>query len=163
MPDIGAGARFALNRHGVFRPIFQGSAGTVAGYSGESMKIVGSGPSAGRGFRAAVVIVALVGAGGLLSACQKNIEGTVAAYADDQPAGVLYNRGLGYMNAGKFNDAIDEFNEVDRQHPYSEEARKALVMSAFASYRRGDYDNAIATAKRSLLGPFSRRCSSTLW
>ena len=26
-----------------------------------------------------------------LSACQKNIEGTLAAYADDQPAGVLYN------------------------------------------------------------------------
>ena len=94
------------------------------------------------------MILAVVGAGGFLSACQKNIEGTAAAYADDQPAGVLYNRGLGYMNAGKFNDAIDEFNEVDRQHPYSEEARKSLIMSAFASYRRGDYDNAIASSKR---------------
>ena len=90
-------------------------------------------------------LAAIVGGSAFLSACQKNIEGTLAAYADDQPAGVLYNRGLGYMNAGKFGDAIDEFDEVDRQHPYSEEARKALVMSAFASYRRGDYDNAIST------------------
>jgi outer membrane protein assembly factor BamD len=112
------------------------------------MKITGSGPRAGRSLRAVAVILAVVGAGGFLSACQKNIEGTAAAYADDQPAGVLYNRGLGYMNAGKFNDAIDEFNEVDRQHPYSEEARKSLIMSAFASYRRGDYDNAIASSKR---------------
>ena len=112
------------------------------------MKIAGSGSRAGRGFRAVAVILVVTGAGGFLSACQKNIEGTVAAYADDQPAGVLYNRGLGYMNAGKFNDAIDEFNEVDRQHPYSEEARKALIMSAFASYRRGDYDSAIASARR---------------
>ena len=95
-------------------------------------------------------LAAIVGGSAFLSACQKNIEGTLAAYADDQPAGVLYNRGLGYMNAGKFGDAIDKFYEVDRQHPYSEEARKALVMSAFASYRRGDYDNAIATARRYL-------------
>ncbi len=98
----------------------------------------------------AATLLAIVGAPVLLAACQKNIEGTMSAYAPDEPAGVLYNRGLGYMNAGKFNDAIEEFNEVDRQHPYSEEARKALVMSAFASYRRGQYDTAIATCRRYL-------------
>lgn len=115
------------------------------------MKSVWSGSNVMRSRVAAVAaLFAIVGGSAFLSACQKNIEGTLAAYADDQPAGVLYNRGLGYMNAGKFGDAIDEFNEVDRQHPYSEEARKALVMSAFASYRRGDYDNAIATARRYL-------------
>ena len=72
-----------------------------------------------------------------LSACKSNVEGTKAAYADDQPAGVLYNEGLAYLNAGKLSDAVKQFNEVDRQHPYSEEARKALIMSAFASYRQG--------------------------
>ncbi len=95
-------------------------------------------------------VIAIVGGSALLSACQHSIEGTAAAYADDEPGGVLYNRGLGYMNAGKFGDAIDQFNEVDRQHPYTEFARKALVMSAFASYRRGDYDIAISTAQRYL-------------
>ncbi len=115
------------------------------------MRTVGSGPRIMRKRLATVAaLVAIVGGSGFLAACQKNIEGTMAAYADDEPAGVLYNRGLGYMNAGKFNDAIDEFNEVDRQHPYSEEARKALVMSAFASYRRGDYDNVISTCRRYL-------------
>ena len=104
----------------------------------------------GKRLATAAMLVAVLGASAFLSACNKSVEGTLAAYADDQPAGVLYNRGLGYMNAGKFNDAIDEFEEVDRQHPYSEEARKALVMTAFASYRRGDYDTAIATCRRYL-------------
>jgi outer membrane protein assembly factor BamD len=132
-------------------PSVQRIAGPAAGACGGLMRTVGSGPRITRkGLATAAALVAIVGGPVLLSACQKNIVGTLAAYADDEPAGVLYNRGLGYMNAGKFNDAIDEFNEVDRQHPYSEEARKALVMSAFASYRRGDYDNAIATCRRYL-------------
>lgn len=115
------------------------------------MRTVGSGPRITRkGLATAAALFAIVGASAFLSACNKNVEGTLAAYADDQPAGVLYNRGLGYMNAGKFNDAIEEFQEVDRQHPYSEEARKALVMTAFASYRRGNYDEAIATCRRYL-------------
>ena len=40
--------------------------------------------------------------------------------ADDQPAGDLYNEGLAYLNAGKLSDAVKSFDEVDRQHPYSE-------------------------------------------
>jgi len=92
----------------------------------------------------------MLGAPVLLSACQHSIEGTAAAYEEDKPAGALYNRGLGYLNAGKFGDAIKSFDEVDRQHPYTEWARKSLVMSAFASYRKGDYDTAIQTANRYL-------------
>jgi outer membrane protein assembly factor BamD len=114
------------------------------------MKSAQSGERIPRSRLAAAALFAVLAGAGFLSACQKSIEGTAAAYADDQPAGVLYNRGLGYLNAGKFNDAIKEFEEVDRQHPYSEEARKALVMSAFASYRRGDYASAISTAQRYL-------------
>ena len=97
---------------------------------------------------ACLAAAAIVGAGLGLSACQSSIVGTKAAYADDEPAGSLYNKGLGYINAGKFSDAVKSFDEVDRQHPYSEWARKSLVMSAFASYRKGDYTTAIATATR---------------
>lgn len=92
----------------------------------------------------------IVGAGVVLSGCMSSIEGTKAAYAEDEPAGTLYNRGLAYVNAGKYSDAIKSFDEVDRQHPYSEWARKALVMSAFAAYRKGDYTTAISSAKRYL-------------
>lgn len=99
-----------------------------------------------RAFRGAC---ALLLAAAALSACHSTL-GTKAQYAADQPAGELYNKGLAYMNAGKLKDAVKNFDEVDRQHPYSEEARKALIMSAFTSYRRGEYDNTIQTSTRYL-------------
>jgi len=94
----------------------------------------------------AVVLAGLVG----LAGCKHSTEGTAAAYAPDEPAGTLYNEGLGYLNEGKLKDAVDSFDEVDRQHPYSEWARKALIMSAFASYRRAKYSDTISTAGRYL-------------
>jgi len=97
---------------------------------------------------AVVAAVVVMSAAAGLAACQSSVIGTKAAYAEDEPAGSLYNKGLAYINAGKFSDAVKSFDEVDRQHPYSEWARKALVMSAFASYRKGDYPTAIATATR---------------
>lgn len=87
---------------------------------------------------------------GLLAACNTSTEGTKDAFADDQPAGTLYNEGLAYLNAGKLGDAVKSFDEVDRQHPYSEWARKALIMSAFASYRRGRLDDTVQSANRYL-------------
>ena len=85
-----------------------------------------------------------------IAACSKSTDGTPDAFVDDQPAGSLYNEGLAYMNGGKLKDATKSFDEVDRQHPYSEYARKALIMSTFTSYKRGDFDTAIQTGKRYL-------------
>jgi outer membrane protein assembly factor BamD len=92
----------------------------------------------------------VIGAGLALSACRTSIEGTAAAYEDDAPAGDLYNKGLAYMNAGDLTEAVKAFNEVDRQHPYSEWARKALIMSAYASYKKGKFDDTILSANRYL-------------
>jgi outer membrane protein assembly factor BamD len=86
---------------------------------------------------------------GLLGACNST-KTSEDAFQNDQPPGVLYNQGLAYLNAGKLRDAVSSFDEVDRQHPYSEWARKALIMSAFASYRRGKSEDTIATANRYL-------------
>jgi outer membrane protein assembly factor BamD len=67
----------------------------------------------------------------------------------DEPADKLYNEGLFLMN--NKNDpkaASKKFEEVDRQHPYSDWARKSLLMSAYAFYNAGDYDNCIGAASR---------------
>jgi len=113
------------------------------------MKLMfGANPSRRRGGIVAVAL--LLSAGLALSACKSNVEGTAEAYAEDEPAGNLYNEGLAYMNAGKLTDAVKSFNEVDRQHPFSEYARKALIMSAFASYKKRSFDDAIASANRYL-------------
>jgi outer membrane protein assembly factor BamD len=70
----------------------------------------------------------------------------------EEPADKLYNEGLYLLNDKKSNkEAAKKFEEVDRQHPYSDWARKALIMVAFTYYQDGDYDNAIASAKRYIL------------
>jgi len=67
----------------------------------------------------------------------------------DEPADKLYNEGLYLLNEKKDNKAAEKkFEEVDRQHPYSEWARKSLLMSAYASYQSGDYDGCIGSATR---------------
>ena len=69
--------------------------------------------------------------------------------APEEPAEKLYNEGVYLLNEkSDFKEALKRFNEVDRQHPYSEWARKALLMSAYSSYRAGEYDDCIAAAKR---------------
>jgi outer membrane protein assembly factor BamD len=67
----------------------------------------------------------------------------------DEPADRLYNEGLYNLNVlKKPKEAAKKFEEVDRQHPYSDWARKALLMSAYAYYTGGDYDECVGAAKR---------------
>lgn len=67
----------------------------------------------------------------------------------EEPADKIYNEGLYLMNEKKDMKAANKkFEEVDRQHPYSDWARKSLLMSAYASYRGGDYDGCIGAATR---------------
>ena len=67
----------------------------------------------------------------------------------DEPADKLYNEGLYLMNERKDNKAASKkFEEVDRQHPYSDWALKSLLMSAYSYYQSGDYDSCIGAATR---------------
>jgi outer membrane protein assembly factor BamD len=67
----------------------------------------------------------------------------------DEPADKLYNEGLFLMNEKKDPKAASKkFEEVDREHPYSDWARKSLLMSAYSFYQAGDYDNCIGSATR---------------
>ncbi len=67
----------------------------------------------------------------------------------DEPADKLYNEGVFLLNEKKDNkQAAKKFEEVDRQHPYSEWARKSLLMSAYSYYEAGSYEESITAAKR---------------
>jgi outer membrane protein assembly factor BamD len=67
----------------------------------------------------------------------------------DEPADKLYNEGLYMLNEKHdVRSAVKKFEEVDRQHPYSDWARKSLLMSAYASYESGNYDECISSANR---------------
>jgi outer membrane protein assembly factor BamD len=96
--------------------------------------------------RAAAVAVLAVLAGACAS---KNDKIDLQAYVETiEPADVLYNQGLANMNAGKLREAAKKFEAVDRQHPYSEYARKANVMAAWTSYKLRNFDDAIQAARR---------------
>src|ERR1700746_62415 len=67
----------------------------------------------------------------------------------EEPADKLYNEGLYLMNERSDpKGASKKFEEVDREHPYSDWARKSLLMSAYAYYNAGDFDNCIGSATR---------------
>jgi outer membrane protein assembly factor BamD len=69
--------------------------------------------------------------------------------APDAPADRLYNEGLYLLNVKKdAKGAVKKFEEVDRQHPYSDWARKSLLMTAYANYQAQNYDDCIVAAKR---------------
>lgn len=93
----------------------------------------------------AVVVVPSV----LVSACASDNDIDLATYVEQtDPPDVLYNQGLANLNAGRLKEASAKFAAIDRQHPYSEYARKAMVMGAFTNYRRNKYDEAISAAER---------------
>jgi outer membrane protein assembly factor BamD len=48
----------------------------------------------------------------------------------------------------EYKEAAKKFEEVDRQHPYSDWARKALLMQAYSYYEAKEYDDTITAAKR---------------
>lgn len=101
--------------------------------------------------RIALVSLALAGAGQGLTACQSDpdIDITKLGVETDPPE-TLYNQGLANMKAGKLSEASRKFDAIDKQSPFTEWSRKALVMSTFTKYRLGQNDDAITTGNRYL-------------
>jgi outer membrane protein assembly factor BamD len=106
----------------------------------------------GRGRRGVLTrLLLLIPVLALLGGCSmwSNFFGEKDPILPDEPADRLYNEGLFLMNEKQdYKASAKKFEEVDRQHPYSEWARKSLVMSAFAYYSAGQYDESINAAKR---------------
>jgi outer membrane protein assembly factor BamD len=69
-----------------------------------------------------------------------------AAAYNERPIDQIYADAWKQINAGNWDQAATQFNEVDRQHPYSVWARRAQLMSAFCSYQANKYDEAVSTA-----------------
>lgn len=92
-----------------------------------------------------LVLAAVIAVSGGLSACSSDepLEPFV-----EIPAEQSYNAGIAYIKEGNYGEATKKFEEVDAQHPYSEWARKSLIMTAYTNYTRGSYTEAITSAQR---------------
>lgn len=79
----------------------------------------------------------------MLSACASGEEEQV-----EEPVDVLYSRASEALDEGNYAEATKYFDEVERQHPYSQWATQAQLMAAYSSYEDQRYDEAIIALDR---------------
>lgn len=60
----------------------------------------------------------------------------------------IFERGEYELDATDFDSAAYYFGEVERLYPYSEWAKRALIMQAYAYHSDRDYDNSRSAAQR---------------
>ncbi|MDB5660392.1 MAG: outer membrane protein assembly factor BamD [Cypionkella sp.] len=86
-----------------------------------------------------------------LAACSQKKQSDTEAL-DGLTAEQLYKRGeLALENRrGKNEDALTDFQEVERLYPYSEWAKRALIMQAFTQHKNKKYEEARIAAQRYL-------------
>jgi outer membrane protein assembly factor BamD len=108
------------------------------------------GTRAGSGLsRGLLTCAALMIAATLVSGCgslfgKKEDAGEVAS------PDVIYGRADAMLDQQSYESAAKQYEEVDINHPYSQEARRAIVMAAYAYYKAGKYDDAVSSADRYL-------------
>lgn len=66
----------------------------------------------------------------------------------ERPVEELYNGAQDALKAGKYKEATRLFEEVERQHPYSQWATKSQLMAAYSAYQGDNYDDAILALDR---------------
>ncbi|MGQ0531377.1 MAG: outer membrane protein assembly factor BamD [Caulobacteraceae bacterium] len=91
--------------------------------------------------------VALVLLAGGVTACA-GTRGRENVQYVEEPATQLYNRGADALDRNRYPAALQYFEEVERQHPYSSWARRAMLMEAYTHYQAQQYDDAIEDAQR---------------
>lgn len=96
----------------------------------------------GRKIVAAIFLIGL----GLAGCSSSNTEALKALNPD--PPGVMYSEADALLANGRHEAAAKKFEEIDRHHPYAQEARRAMVLAAYAYYKAGKYPEAVAAAQR---------------
>lgn len=81
---------------------------------------------------------------GAMSACTVNDEPEYV----ERPVSEIYNNAMSRLQDEYYRDAAKEFDEVERQHPYSVWATKAQLMAAYSYYQSNRYDDAIIALDR---------------
>ncbi len=84
----------------------------------------------------------------LLSGCDSTDDELEKIAEKNETVEVLYDKALETFQRKSYKAAVEQFEEVERQHPYSEWAAHAQVMAAYAAYRGGQFDDAIVILDR---------------
>lgn len=106
-----------------------------------------AGGQLGKALRMLGIVVLVAG----LAACSQKKQNDTAAL-DSLTAEQLYKRGELALEVrrGKNEDAMADFEAVERLYPYSEWAKRALIMQAFTQHKNKKYEEARIAAQRYL-------------
>lgn len=92
--------------------------------------------------------LALVIASLSLAACGDDEDDIDYLATKNESVDVLYDRASDTFAEGSYKKAIEQFEEVERQHPYSEWAARGQIMGAYAAYKGGEFDDAVSILDR---------------
>ena len=67
---------------------------------------------------------------------------------ENYPPKQIYERGEYELTRNRPEDAAYYFSEIERLYPYSDWARRALIMQAFSYHQDEDYPNSRSAAQR---------------
>lgn len=83
-----------------------------------------------------------------VAACAGDDAPRPRAEAAEVPVEQIYSVALTELDKGNWVQCAAAFDEVERQHPYSVWARRAILMSAFCYYQANKYNESIMAADR---------------
>ena len=97
--------------------------------------------------RFARAAVTLLFAGLLLGGCGSIFGSDSPEIANSDPPNVIYGQAEKMVNKGDYEEEARQYEQVDINHPYSQEARRSIVMASYSYYKAGKYDEAIVSAE----------------
>ncbi len=93
---------------------------------------------------AVAAVATLVGCGNGGGNFFRNQDVPLETYSPNQ----IFERGEFELERSRPEDAAFYFGEIERLYPYSDLAKRALIMQAFAFHRDRDYENSRSSAQR---------------
>jgi len=95
----------------------------------------------------ALKVVLAAGAAMAAAACAGGTSRQEELAYIERPAEIIYDEALQSLDRSRWDIAAKQFDEVQRQHPYSPWAQRSMLMASYARYRSRDYEEAISSAQ----------------
>ncbi len=95
--------------------------------------------------RSVFLVAAALAVASLLAGCAGGTKSKKKFAYVERPVERLYADAARQLERKRYVEAVAGFEEVERQHPYSAWARRAILMKAFAQYQDNEYEDAVET------------------
>ena len=84
----------------------------------------------------------------LFSSCSDSPNNIGIGVSEDKTAEEIFNSGERELIRRRYNDAAEKFKEVERLYPYSDWAKRALIMQVYTFHKGKEYENVVSAANR---------------